>query len=149
MKKHRYIGWGLFIGYLIVLAYLTFFSELMGRTVIHEYPRMNLVPMREIMRFIGMWERPFYRMAVILNLVGNVAAFMPFGFALPHLFRGSGKWYCILVAAFLLSLLIECMQLLFMVGTFDVDDLLLNTVGGMAGYLVYCLTKRWQQRRKD
>ena len=39
--------------------------------------------------------------------------------------------------SFELSLLVELLQLVFKVGSFDVDDLLLNTIGGLLGYLVY------------
>ena len=39
--------------------------------------------------------------------------------------------------SFELSLLVELLQLVFKVGSFDVDDLFLNTIGGLLGYLVY------------
>lgn len=46
----------------------------------------NLVPFKEIKRFI-IYYRQIGINAVILNLAGNVVAFMPFGFFLPACFR--------------------------------------------------------------
>ena len=53
--------------------------------------------------------------------------------------------------SFELSLLVELLQLVFKVGSFDVDDLFLNTIGGLLGYLVYkgllYLGKRYEKAR--
>jgi len=45
----------------------------------------------------------------------------------------------VLVLSFLLSLGYEVTQLLTGIGIFDVDDLMLNTLGGIMGYVVYML----------
>ena len=50
--------------------------------------------------------------------------------------------FCTVWYSFELSLVVELLQLIFKVGSFDVDDLLLNTVGGMLGFLVYFLAVR-------
>ena len=41
--------------------------------------------------------------------------------------------------SFSLSLMVETFQLLTKVGSFDVDDLLLNTIGGAAGYIIFII----------
>ena len=55
--------------------------------------------------------------------------------------------------SFELSLLVELLQLVFKVGSFDVDDLFLNTIGGLLGYLVYkgllYLWKRYEKAREN
>ena len=49
--------------------------------------------------------------------------------------------------AFEFSLGVEVMQLLFKVGCFDVDDVFLNTVGGVLGFLIYWMFGRaWRVR---
>ena len=53
------------------------------------------------------------------------------------------------IARFELSLLLELLQLVFRVGSFDVDDLLLNTLGGMAGYGLYRLFVRYYHQRNQ
>lgn len=55
--------------------------------------------------------------------------------------------------SFELSLLVELLQLVFKVGSFDVDDLFLNTIGGLLGYLVYKglldLWKRYEKAKNN
>ena len=43
----------------------------------------------------------------------------------------------VVLRGFCASLAAETIQLIYKVGTFDVDDLLLNTVGALAGYIVW------------
>ena len=43
----------------------------------------------------------------------------------------------------------ECIQLVTKTGCFDVDDIFLNTIGGMLGYLVYALMQRKRDRDAD
>ena len=85
-------------------------------------------------------------MAVLINVAGNVAVFIPLGFALPILFERIHSFVQVLILSFSISLLAETMQLVLRVGCFDVDDLLLNTIGGCIGYAVYrifrCFWKR-------
>lgn len=72
------------------------------------------------------------------NLFGNVIIFMPFGFFMPM----ASKYRSFLATTFSsfgLSLCVETFQLVTKVGSFDVDDLLLNTIGGVAGYLVFVI----------
>ncbi|WP_312476386.1 VanZ family protein [Neobacillus sp.] len=71
----------------------------------------------------------------IENLVGNIIGFMPFGFILPLLTKRFQNLRTILLATFCLSLTFELLQLIFEFGSFDVDDLILNTLGGILGYL--------------
>ena len=83
---------------------------------------------------------------MLTNLVGNVVGFMPFGFILPIIHRGSRQFLWITLLTFQLSLLIEVTQLIFKVGSFDVDDLLLNTIGGMLGYLVFWICNKIRRK---
>jgi glycopeptide antibiotics resistance protein len=71
----------------------------------------------------------------IENLAGNIIGFMPFGFILPLLARKFQKLSTVTLATFCLSLTFELLQLIFEFGSFDVDDLILNTIGGILGYL--------------
>ena len=47
------------------------------------------------------------------------------------------------------SLLIECIQLGSKVGSFDVDDMILNTLGGSLGYLCFWVARKWKKRRNE
>lgn len=77
----------------------------------------------------------------VKNLVGNVVGFIPFGFILPLLARRYQKLGTVVLATFCLSLTYEILQLVFEFGSFDVDDLILNTFGGFLGYIPF---KVWQ-----
>jgi len=71
------------------------------------------------------------------NLAGNVVVFMPLGVFLPWIWRRFRNFADTLLTAFLFSLSIEIFQLFSAFGAFDVDDILLNCAGSIAGYLVY------------
>ncbi len=134
-KAIKYV---LFIVYIALLVYLVLFAEMFGRTEISKAYRYNLVPFKEIGRFIKYYHQLGFT-AVMLNIVGNVVAFVPFGFGLPLITENKTKLLKVTVFSFALSLTIELMQLITRVGSCDVDDLLLNTLGGVLGYGCYVL----------
>ena len=71
---------------------------------------------------------------------GNVIMFAPFGFLPAVLWRGS-RWYKALAIAVGVTVTIESWQ--FFIGrTFDVDDLLLNSVGAMLGWLLWLILRK-------
>ena len=141
----RMAGMILFILYLCALTYFLFFSEKYGRTMADREYSYNLVPFLEIKRFWNHREMLGF-MAVFTNLAGNVLAFLPFGAILPVISRRTRGIFRIMLLSFEFSLLVECIQLVSKVGSFDVDDLLLNTLGGVMGYVFFklCdLVRRW------
>lgn len=68
----------------------------------------------------------------------NIVMFMPLGFLLSAC-TGKGKWQLpvIVVSAALISGLIETLQLQLMRGLFEYDDIISNTVGAIAGWIVF------------
>lgn len=136
----------LFIIYFIVLFYFLFFSEEMGRTYVEREYHYNLIPFHEIHRFMK-YYKVIGMPAVLLNLAGNVAAFMPFGFFLPVFSRRCRKFLNTLFYSFELSLVVELIQLITKVGSFDVDDILLNTIGGALGYVSYKIVRKFCYRK--
>ena len=145
IKKLKVRGRVLLVLYLACLIYFMFFSESYGRTEVHVEYRYNLVLFREIRRFL-MHGDILGLPAVLINIVGNVVVFIPYGCGLPLLFERLQSFLRVTILSFATSLLAETMQLLLRVGCFDVDDLLLNTIGGCIGYLVFVLL-RWYWRR--
>ncbi len=142
-KTHQKICWILFFSYLLMLTYFMFFSDDFGRSEYTEY-HYNLTLFKEIRRFYTYRELLGTR-AFLINIVGNIVCFMPFGFILPIISRLGEKWFNTLLLSFLLTLSIETIQLVFRVGSFDVDDMFLNTVGGAAGYITVTALK-WIRR---
>lgn len=91
----------------------------------------NFVPFKEIMRYeIG--TKLFFK-----NVLGNLAMFIPYGFFASLCLKLDKKYQSFLLIAFA-SVSIETTQLL--IGrVFDVDDIILNIIGGMIGYFIYRL----------
>ena len=75
------------------------------------------------------------------NLLGNLIGFVPLGLLLPLILPWFRNGFKILVAGFLVSLGYETVQLLTGLGVFDVDDLILNTAGAFAGFLLFLIFK--------
>ena len=73
---------------------------------------------------------------VLYLVVGNVAWFVPFGFLLPVIWQKLKSYYTIPLG-FLLSLVIETSQFILKKGMFEIDDLVLNTLGTAIGCLIY------------
>lgn len=127
--------------YMFVLVYFLLLSDGFGRTVPSEEFHFNLIPFVEIIRFIKYREYiGFY--SVTLNLVGNVIAFIPFGALIRWVINRKVRWFHVVGYTFLFSLSVELLQLIAKVGAFDVDDLILNTLGGLIGFFVY-YTLKW------
>ncbi|GFI09712.1 MAG: VanZ family protein [Lachnospiraceae bacterium] len=146
IRKLR-LGGRLLLGiYLACLIYFMFFSESYGRTAVNRDYHYNLVLFREIRRFVQ-YRHVLGTTAVLINVAGNVAVFVPLGFALPVLFERIHSFGQVLILSFAISLLAETMQLVLRVGCFDVDDLFLNTVGGCIGYLGYRILRRYFWKR--
>ncbi len=127
--------------YIICLAYFLFFAESTGRTFEGRTYHYNLELFKEIRRFI-VHRHTLGTKAVLLNLVGNIVAFVPFGFFLPILYPRCRNFLYTVFFSFEVSLAVETIQLVSKVGSFDVDDMLLNTIGGAMG----CLTFYWMNR---
>lgn len=117
----------LFMTYLLVLFRLVTSQDV---STLHS---TNLIPFREILRYnVGTSE--FNR-----QVIGNILLFIPFGFFISKYckIRGLGT---ITVVSFLTSFVIESVQH-FIGRSFDVDDIILNVVGGIIGFLLYIALK--------
>lgn len=132
-------GFLLFILYVLLLMYFLFFSEGYGRVAQAEREyRYNLVPFVEIKRFWNYREQ-LGIFAVFTNIFGNVLGFIPYGFILPVLHPGLRSGFVTILSGFFLSLCVETIQLITKVGCFDVDDMILNTLGAVIGYLLFAI----------
>ena len=113
-----------FLLYSLMLFYVVTFQDV-------NYGTNNFIPFKEILRY------EFGSSFFIHNVLGNILLFIPFGFFVSFILKTKKPSYIIIVT-FITSLVIEFTQLL--IGrTFDVDDVLLNIVGGFLGYLIYLI----------
>ena len=89
--KFRFTGIVLFIIYLLVLCYFLFFAEAFGRGISLEAHGYNTTPFFEIRRYIDNFDK--LGMITVMNLGGNVLAFMPFGFFRPIIGRRKNAFF--------------------------------------------------------
>ena len=136
-KIFRAVGKVLFLLYVVFLIYFLFLAEWYGRTGVSEEYRYNLELFREIKRFI-IYREQLGAFAVFANLAGNILIFVPYGFFISVASRARG-FFKTLFFSMGLSLCVEIIQLFTRVGSFDVDDILLNTIGGVFGYIIFLI----------
>ena len=141
-RKVRIFGRIFFVAYMILALYFMFFSETLDITMVSDQYRYNLTLFKEITRFWNMRHTYGWNITII-NLLGNVVCFMPFGFLLPMVSKRSvfKNFLSVTFLAMLFSIGIETAQLVTKVGAFDVDDIFLNTIGGLLGYIFLKFTK--------
>ena len=148
----RVFLWFILLFYLAVLTKLIIFKRPLGYIKRHflqhfswqlakaNMHKANLKPFTTIKLYLNSHGHAEY---AINNLLGNIIGFIPLGLLLPLLFRrlrsGAVTIFCVLI----FSLAFETFQLFSMLGIFDVDDLLLNTLGGAIGYLLFLLIAKW------
>lgn len=112
-----------------------------GRSDHHsnEY-RYNLIPFETIRRYIKYYDH-FNNLTWVINLFGNVGVFIPFGMLLPLIivrFRSLPK---LLLGTLIVLIMLEFLQMILRVGSFDVDDILLNMIGVSVGFVFYLKLK--------
>lgn len=122
----------LLIMYLCYLTYLVFFSHYYGRGSPHQ--SINYIPFKTILLYLRLTGCPGI---VMTNILGNVVAFIPMGFLLPVVFRSFGRLGNLLLGVLIATSLVEVTQYIAGVGAFDVDDIILNVLGGILGYVAF------------
>lgn len=144
-KKHRIFSGIMFFIYLVMLVYFMFFAEALGRSVASASYHYNIIPFKEISRFLT-YRQTLGMEAVFANLLGNIVAFVPFGLFLPGLINNRYGYLGMTFLSMDLSLFIEVSQLITKVGSFDVDDIILNTIGGVLGYFIFRMYMMYRRK---
>ncbi len=138
-KIIRCLAWILFCIYIASLVYFLFFCEKYGRVAGDVY-RYNLRPFSEIGRYFKYMDSIGYEF-FFLNILGNVIAFVPYGILLPIMMKHFRSFVSILINGLLFTVCIETVQLMFRVGSFDVDDIIMNISGIIIGYFIYKIVR--------
>ena len=114
---------------LLFIIYILLLYELLTRAELNTVRVYNLVPFSEMFRYeIG--STSFY-----LNVVGNIVIFIPFGYLISTYIKPK-RILSILIVSVISSATVEFVQLC--IGrSFDVDDIILNVVGGIIGFLLF------------
>ena len=124
---------------LFLLAFVT--SLILFRTLLNRNLWMN--PLSKVMGGWGIWETVNGEQKLTTECIENVIMMVPFSAVVMWTFQkkaGNG-WKNIVwqsgMVAFIFSIVIEVLQLLLRLGTFQLSDIFCNTVGGVVGGVCY------------
>ncbi|MBM7664952.1 glycopeptide antibiotics resistance protein [Solibacillus kalamii] len=104
------------------------------------YVRSNFTPLQTIMLYYDQLNGPLANIA-FYNLAGNIVLFIPFGFFIPLLWKKFRGWRIMHVVAFAIPLFIEGTQY-FIGRSIDVDDVLLNAIAIVIGFVLFKIFRR-------
>jgi glycopeptide antibiotics resistance protein len=148
----RIFFWIVFIAYMLLLTKNILFkktpsyykndfrNEYRHYSIKQGWEKANTKPFSTIKLFYNSHRlNPEYRQN---NLWGNLLGFLPLGVLLPLLIAFFRKGIIVLFTGFAISLCFEMTQLLFDLGVFDVDDIILNTAGCLCGYIIFSVMVR-------
>lgn len=82
-----------------------------------------------------------YNIDTQFELLLNVLLLLPFGVLFPYITK-SKKLIYTLIGGFLISLTIEVLQFVLKKGTFELTDIINNSLGVLVGYLIYVLVRK-------
>ena len=123
-----------FIMYVIALFEVVTFQDV-------SWSSSNFIPFKEMLRY-DFGTKLFFK-----NVVGNMIMFIPFGFFTSY-FLKLKKVYSVFLLTLLTSITIETTQLL--IGrVFDIDDIILNIIGGLIGYLIFKIIYKIKFLKKE
>ena len=105
---------------------------------------LNLIPFRTLRLFAGLLDsaQPEYVRSAVINLGGNIIMFIPLGFLLPRVFPHLTSLPRVLLVTAVLITAVEIIQLFTLVGSCDIDDLILNMIGSAIGYGFHLTAKK-------
>jgi glycopeptide antibiotics resistance protein len=116
-----------------------------------DYSYGNILPFKDLILALTSSTRSLH--SAVKEIILNIFMLMPFGFLYPIVLR-KDKFKNVLLSTFVLSFIIELVQLLMTVfwsdiRSFDTTDLITNIIGGCIGFVIYKMTldiesDRWQ-----
>ena len=129
------IGWQhYFFGYLFILYLMISLTEVVGFPNLSDWQRLSRLnepifnPIINLVPFNDGFE---------ISSILNIIFFMPFGFLLPTLWKKYRKLLPTLCNGILFSIIIEIGQLFVPHRASDINDLIMNTIGTICGWIIF------------
>ena len=133
-----------FAMYCILMLWLLFGQRIGWNTAESYFEQLkhsiNLIPFHTIQIFVNSLLKGNNTSEIrhaVINLAGNIVMFIPLGFFVPSFSKKFNKLLKTLACAMLCIITVEILQLLLLLGSCDIDDLILNMVGVTVGYTLY------------
>lgn len=140
-NKYKVIFW-IYLILLVLLVVIKFHGSINEIMALREYITQE--------RENGNWNvnfEPFHSINVqikslpqswaVLNLIGNFVPFIPFGYLLPLAYDKMKKIPYLVGTIILSIVMIETFQFFTKFGVFDIDDIILNTLGAITGNMIF------------
>ncbi|SFD83097.1 VanZ like family protein [Paenibacillus catalpae] len=141
-KPVNFMILALFIMYSLIMLKLLFIREDYYHWNKYNY---NIIPFHTIKSLI--YHRDAYNTDTwVKNLFGNIVLFIPLGVFIPVLNRRLLRVVRCLLVIILILFLVESIQLVTRVGSFDIDDIILNTLGAIIGLFLMRIITPWLTR---
>lgn len=146
IARKAFIVYGIILSIFLLLKFDLSIDSIMDKINSVRWSReqgawnISLVPFRTISSQLSLLKS--IPGIAIRNLVGNIAIFIPFGILLPMGYGKMRKFYRTLLVGLLYILFIELIQFVCMLGAFDVDDIILNSLGVFVGFIIYRIVSR-------
>ena len=97
--------------------------------------KTNIIPFDTVKLFINAFKQGSLEPYVVLeNILGNFFVFMPFALLTPNVFSRINSAVKFLLFISLFVIIIEVLQIVFLTGSADIDDFILNVGGAMVAY---------------
>lgn len=111
------------------IIYIFLLFQLLTKVELNNGSGYNLIPFTEIMRY------KFGSKLFIMNVLGNIILFIPFGLIVAEYIKPKS-----ILAPLFTSLIVSCTVEFVQLNigrSFDIDDIILNIIGSIIGYLIY------------
>ncbi|HHW39354.1 MAG TPA: VanZ family protein [Bacillales bacterium] len=105
------------------------------------YWNINLIPLRSILSSINYFFRHPSMGVVTIYFIGNIIVFVPMGF-LPPFFLKKVSFHRMILFCLAVIVGIEFIQFITCLGVADVDDIILNMIGCMIGFMIFLIYKK-------
>lgn len=134
LKFKRFICHYFSVIYIVILIYLVFFLK-RRYTKINYRSKLNLIPFKKKYSIIQQlnFQTIDIHKEFLIDIVGNILLLVPFSVVINILFNKEFSYRKIIVLIILSSLSIELSQFIFNKGVADIDDVILNNIGGITG----------------
>lgn len=108
----------------------------------------NFIPFKSIISIIR--EAFTYKLygGIVTQIIGNILLFTPFTMFLSAYYEDKNKFIKVIVSSLFLTILVESLQgifnymLQYNYRAVDIDDIILNTLGGILGYFVFGIVSK-------
>lgn len=144
----------LFLLYTLMVIDFTLINDNFGRRISNIFladmatvngylsQKINFIPFATVKLFINAYKDANLNTFVVLeNTLGNLFVFMPFALFVPNIFKKINSAVKFLICISVSVLIIEALQIVFLTGSADIDDFILNVGGAMTAYGILGITK--------